>query len=100
MKPQVRERVLNWARQGTDPGMDTGYALSLDPPAIGRLAEIKAPTLVIIGDQDMPGILEIGDLIEQNVAGSRKVVFKGAAHMVNVEQPEKFAKIVLEFLRK
>jgi len=100
LKPQVRERVLNWARQGADPGMDTGYALTLDPPAIGRLAEIKAPTLVIIGDQDMPGILEIGDLIERNVAGSKKVVFKGAAHMVNVEQPEKFAKIVLEFLRK
>ncbi len=56
--------------------------------------------LASFADQDMPGILEIGDLIERNVAGSRKVVFKGAAHMVNVEQPEKFAKIVLEFLRK
>jgi pimeloyl-ACP methyl ester carboxylesterase len=50
--------------------------------------------------EDMPGILEIGDLIEKNAAGSRKAVIKGAAHIVNLEQPEKFAKIVLEFLRK
>lgn len=32
------------------------------------------------------------------IAGARKVVIPGVAHMVNMEEPEVFNRIVLEFL--
>jgi len=70
-----------------------------DPPAIGRLAEIKKPILTIVGDLDQPGILEIAAMIEKQVPGTQKSVIKGAAHMVNLEKPDEFNATVLKFLR-
>ena len=75
-------------------------AKDLDPPAMGRLGEIRASTLVVLGDLDMPGILEIGDALKENVDGAKVVVIRGAAHMVNMEEPEEFNRIVLDFLAK
>ncbi len=71
----------------------------LDPPAIGRLGEIHVPTLILVGDGDVPDVIETANLLEQGIAGARKVVFPGVAHMVNMEQPEAFNRIVLNFLR-
>jgi pimeloyl-ACP methyl ester carboxylesterase len=48
----------------------------------------------------MPGILEIGDAIEENLAGAEVVVMSGVAYMVNMEGPEQFNEIVLDFLAK
>jgi 3-oxoadipate enol-lactonase len=71
----------------------------LDPPAIGRLGEIHVPTLILVGDGDVPDVIETANLLEQGIAGARKVVFPGVAHMVNMEHPEAFNRIVLNFLR-
>jgi len=70
----------------------------LDPPAIGRLNSIDAPTLVIVGDLDLPGIMEIADLIVKDVRGSRKHTVKGAAHLVNMEKPVEFNQAVISFV--
>jgi 3-oxoadipate enol-lactonase len=70
----------------------------LDPPAVQRLAEIKAPTLALVGDSDMPDMMTIADNIEAQVMGARKVVISGAAHMINMERPRKFNQAVRQFL--
>jgi 3-oxoadipate enol-lactonase len=95
-----RQRVLALIRENMKPGLDMGHMLEAEPPAIGRLAEIKAPTMVVIGNLDMPGILDIADRIEKQVPGAKKVVIKGAAHTVNMEKPEKFNSVVLKFMEK
>src|SRR5205823_3036150 len=68
--------------------------LDLDPPALGRLAEIRAPTLVVVGDRDVPAMLEIADLLAARVSGARKVVLPGVDHMVNYRAPEELARLV------
>jgi pimeloyl-ACP methyl ester carboxylesterase len=93
-------RVRTLIRENIKPGKDSGYPTEADPPAVKRLSEIKAPTLVVVGDLDMPGILDISNRIEKEVRGSRRFVIKGAAHTVNMEKPEKFNKVVMEFLAK
>jgi pimeloyl-ACP methyl ester carboxylesterase len=95
-----RSRVLALVRENMKPGKDTGYMVEADPPAVGRLAEIQAPTLVVVGDLDMPGILDIAGRIDSEVKDSKKTVIKGAAHTVNMEKPEEFNKAVLEFLEE
>lgn len=100
VRTDVRERALEWIRQAVYAGMDGGYLIEVDPPAVGRLAEIEAPLLVIVGDKDMPGILTIAGMIEKQVPGARKLVIKDAAHMVHIERPKEFNAAVLDFLGK
>lgn len=96
----VREKVKNMALNTFKDWESQSVMTELEPPAIGRLNEIRAPTLAIVGDLDMPGILEIVDLIMAKVPGAKKVIVPGVAHMVNMEKPAVFNEAVLEFLDK
>ncbi len=71
----------------------------LEPPAAGRLREIQVPTLVVVGDLDTSGTLAMADVLERGIAGARKVVYPGAAHMLPMEQPARFNRLVLDFLQ-
>lgn len=69
-------------------------------PAFNRLSEIDVPVLAIVGDQDMPVIMNIVDEIELKVPNVTKAVIEGAAHQVNMEKPAEFSRAVLDFLKK
>jgi len=70
------------------------------PPAAVRLGEIKVPTLLVIGDRDVPQIKATIETLEKGIGGSKKVAIKDAGHMVNLEKPDVFNDVVLKFLRK
>jgi pimeloyl-ACP methyl ester carboxylesterase len=70
----------------------------LDPPAAERLADIKAPTLVVVGDQDLPEVHETAGVLISKIRGARKAVIHDAAHLPNLEHPEKFNRLLLDFL--
>lgn len=53
-----------YLRENIKPVLDGGYMIEAGPPALGRLGEIQAPTLVGGGDLVMPGIHEIAGRIE------------------------------------
>lgn len=76
----------------------TNPARPLTPPAIARLAEIRSPTLVVLGDKDLPHIREIAGLLARGVAGARLVTLPRAGHIVNLDAPDAFNKSVLAFL--
>jgi pimeloyl-ACP methyl ester carboxylesterase len=69
-----------------------------DALAVRRLHEISAPTLVVVGDKDVPTVLEAADLLMNSVPDVRKAVIHDAAHLPNLEHPEEFNRIVLDFL--
>lgn len=97
--PQVRERVRNMntpllAREAAYQGVPD----ELDPPPIARLGEIGVPTLVVIGDRDVNDVQTMANVLVEGIGDARKVVIAGAAHMVNMEQPETFNRVVLAFL--
>jgi 3-oxoadipate enol-lactonase len=71
---------------------------SAEPPAAGRLAELHAPTLAIVGAADNAVIQEIADLMAAQAPHARKVVIDDAGHHPNMEHPEEFNALVLEFL--
>jgi pimeloyl-ACP methyl ester carboxylesterase len=70
-----------------------------EPPAADRLHNIHAPTLLIVGDEDQPRVFAAADLLEKELPNQRKVVMHGTAHLPNMERPEEFNRLVLEFLR-
>jgi len=96
--PTVRERVhemleLNLPRQGE------GEAMDLEPLAITRLDQISARTLVIVGDKDAPAIIDSSRLLAREIRGARFEEMAGVAHMPNMEKPDEFNRLALEFLR-
>jgi len=73
--------------------------LPLQPPAIERLGQVAVPTCLIIGDKDVRELLSVMDMLEQGIPGAKKVIMRGVAHALNMEQPQEFNRIVLDFLR-
>jgi pimeloyl-ACP methyl ester carboxylesterase len=96
VRQQVRSMLLS--TYGLDG--DSGQAYILSPTAIGRLSEIKVPTLVIVGDLDLPEIKDLVDILVRDIQDARKVTVSGVAHMVNMEKPEEFNQAVLDFLTR
>jgi pimeloyl-ACP methyl ester carboxylesterase len=84
--------------------MDNAGVLDLDvlveepPPAEPRLAGLQAATLVVVGDRDLEETHAIADLIARTVPGAQKRVIADADLLVNVLRPERFNRLVLDFL--
>ncbi|HEX9439870.1 MAG TPA: alpha/beta fold hydrolase [Roseiflexaceae bacterium] len=99
VNPAVRERVREMQYHAfTIPEPEGIEERPLIPPAIGRLAEVRAPTLIVVGDYDIEEKLKLADRLAAEISGARKVIVPGAAHMVTMEQPEVFNRIALDFL--
>lgn len=91
---RIRAREMLLDRPGAQ-----GEGQQPEPPAIGRLSEIEAPTLIIVGDRDEANIAAIADLLAAEIPGTRKIILPDTAHLPNMEKPEYFNGIVLEFLQ-
>jgi pimeloyl-ACP methyl ester carboxylesterase len=95
----LRQRVRDWIAEGyRDHATEEPTSVPLDPPAVNRLSEIAVPTLVIVGDLDEGATVESCRRLATDIPDARLEVFEGAAHMVNLEQPERFTRLVLAFL--
>jgi pimeloyl-ACP methyl ester carboxylesterase len=75
-----------------------GERQEIDPPAIERLGDIQAPTLLILGEHDVPDIHAIVELLAKQIPNARQVTMTDAAHMLNMEKPVEFNRIVLDYL--
>ena len=96
--PEVRAKVHDWVLSNYRAEKEEGTPQRLDPPAAGRLSELKTPLLAMLGTLDDPGTSESMRHLADAVPGARLTVFEGAAHLVNLEQPERFNAGLREFL--
>lgn len=69
-----------------------------ETPAVERLGELKVPLLVVIGAHDLPYFHAAADHIVERAPSARKVMFDDAAHLANMDQPERFQRVVRSFL--
>ncbi len=97
--PQEAKRLMTDLRT-TD---RQGYAACCD--AIGdfdarqRLGHIKAPTLIIAGENDPATPVVRAEEIHAGIPASRLVVVPGALHLLNVERSDVFNRLVNQYLR-
>jgi pimeloyl-ACP methyl ester carboxylesterase len=75
-----------------------GPAVVPKPLALTRVAEIRAPTLILVGTLDVADIVQIADRLERDIRGARKVVLPEIGHLVNLEAPDRFRALVTDFL--
>src|SRR5579859_5230405 len=60
------------------------------PPAAQRLGEIKAQTLVMVGERDLPDFQQMADEMTRQIPSTRKFVLPKVGHMANMEAPAQF----------
>ena len=89
---QIVTDYSGWHWSNADPG------LLPNPVAASRLAKISTPTLIIIGERDLPDFHGIALTLQKQIAGARTVVLPAVGHMSNMEDPEGFNEAVLSFL--
>jgi pimeloyl-ACP methyl ester carboxylesterase len=65
VRERVREMLLCRARERV-------AEQQLEPAAVGRLAELDVPTLIIVGDLDDAIVLAMADLLATNIRGGTK----------------------------
>ncbi len=98
--PANRKRILKIATdnahtQAEPPGK---WQVKQEQTTFKRLSEIKAPTLLIVGDRDVKGMQLLSQRLHKLIADSRIEMIEGADHLVNLSKPEEFNRLVLEFL--
>jgi pimeloyl-ACP methyl ester carboxylesterase len=89
----LRQMVLDNAR--TVP-----LSLSARPPVFScaTLGRVKAPTLVVTGEQSPRSLILIDEIIGKCIPGSRLVVIPEAAHLMSYQNPAAFNEALLHFL--
>jgi pimeloyl-ACP methyl ester carboxylesterase len=89
----TRQRMARITRHGF---LGASRAIRERPDLLHRLPEIKAPTLVLVGEWD--NFLPCSRLAYQAIKGSRFVLVRRAAHGTPTWRPQAFARGVSEFL--
>jgi pimeloyl-ACP methyl ester carboxylesterase len=97
--PEVRELVRTMQQHAYElPEPDPPPEPAPDPAV--RLADVRTPTLVVVGDEDVEDFLAMADAGASGIPGARKVVIEGAAHVIALEKPQKFNAALLAFLEQ
>ena len=95
---RIRVRVRQMESETYAGNVTEGKPQPLAPPAIDRLEDIRVPTLVVLGNLDTSGVLAMADIMARRIPGARKAVLPGTAHMLTMEKPQEFNRIILDFL--
>jgi len=96
--PELRRQMIGWNMQNYLAEQQANQMIRPSVVAADHLDEITVPTLFMWGTLDELGVIRAGEKLAAEVRGARSHVFEGVAHMVNLERPKEFNKIVLDFL--
>ena len=78
--------------------MTVGHALVHRDDVTDRLAEIRVPTLVIVGDQDVDPGVAASVAMAARIPGAQFVALPDTGHLAALEQPDAFGVALLRFV--
>ena len=99
VEPAVRELVARMQRRAFEltAGWDDVEQEEMEPPALDRLAEIAAATLVLIGGLDLDAVQAAAGRVAAEVAGARRVDWPEVGHLPALERPAEFLGLLREW---
>ncbi|WNG46716.1 alpha/beta fold hydrolase [Archangium minus] len=96
---EVGREVAALIRTATPGGIAAAQrGMALRPDSKDILARYAGPALVVVGEKDPVTPLEKAKQIADLISGARLEVIPDAAHLTNLEQPEKFNAVLDSFL--
>ena len=69
----------------------------VQPAAIEVLEDVAVPTLVLVGEDDVPCFQEMSSVLARRIPGATSAVVSGAGHMINMEEPGAVNDLIIEF---
>ena len=67
-------------------------------PAVARVGEIRAPTLMLVGESDIPDVQAYSGAIEAGIWGAQRVVLPGCGHLIQLERPDELTDRISHFI--
>ncbi|MEQ8427805.1 MAG: alpha/beta hydrolase [Gammaproteobacteria bacterium] len=99
-KPDIAEKIkaiIN-CYSGSDLQCGINERMAFPVNLAENLDQIKAATLLIVGDKETDTLKDVTDKLLNGIRGSKKVVINGGGHLINLIKPALYNKAVLEFL--
>jgi 3-oxoadipate enol-lactonase len=100
--PEVRKRVAEMQRRA----YELALAIEEDEEELlveelaGRLGEVRAPTLVVVGEEDQADMHAIAERLGREIPGARLARIPATAHVPSMERPREFDELVVPFLEE
>jgi 3-oxoadipate enol-lactonase len=69
----------------------------VQPPPIDVLEEVGVPTLVLVGELDVPCFLEMSAVLAGRIPLAQSAVVAGAGHMISMEAPAMVSELMVKF---
>ncbi|MDT8442718.1 MAG: alpha/beta fold hydrolase [Desulfuromonadales bacterium] len=100
-QPELVREVRGWMESTPAAGVVGGLLAMRDrDDYVDRLSGFNLPALVVGAEQDMAVPPEHARVLANGLPHAELCIIPGGGHMVNLEQPETFNRIVLGFLEK
>lgn len=99
--PLIRAMRLAVAptKGGADPNAPAEVGVAPVFEVRAQLPSIRARTLVLVGRKDFVTSVEMATILDAAIPDSTLVVLERSGHMGHIEEPEAFARAVVEFAR-
>lgn len=97
--PAVQEYVASAQRRAFELSAGATEPTPLDPPMSERLGDVRAETLVAVGDRDVADFLAIAEHLAARLPGPELRVIEGAGHLLALERPDAISEMLAGWVR-
>jgi pimeloyl-ACP methyl ester carboxylesterase len=101
--PMRKKEVLMWKQRLTANDRKAmvkfGYGIFERSSVYEELPNIKTPTLLIVGKEDIPTPVAKAERIAERIPGAKLLIIPDAGHLCTVEEPEAVNKAIEDFLK-
>jgi pimeloyl-ACP methyl ester carboxylesterase len=70
------------------------------PSDLPRMPGMTTPTLILVGDHDIPDVHAMAGAAQVLIPGARRIVIDDADHLMQLEHPKEIAELIADFVRK
>lgn len=96
-KQRLRAERLNNNKQGLANSL-RGMGTGVQPSWWNHLQSLQIPVLLLVGERDEK-FCQINQLMNKSIPNSNMMIVKDAGHIIHMEQPEIFGKIVMDYIK-
>jgi pimeloyl-ACP methyl ester carboxylesterase len=93
-----RARAI-WKANPQDIAHLKGDPVRPEPSALPRMPGLKVPTLILVGDHDIPDVQAMAGAAQVLIPGSKRLLVEDSGHLVHLEHPDELAGLVRGFIR-